>query len=209
MNVSDALKNRRSINFFDPEKPVDENELYKIIETANYSPSSFNLQPWEVVLVTDPERKAALRKCAFNQAKVEEAPATLIVIANPNAVEENVDRVISDFVEHGYNKKEEATNLHGMPFNLYLEKDSLTRKIFAVKNTAFFAMSFMLAAKGYGYETHPMDGFNEAQVKKEFNIPEDRIIPLLIAVGHPKPGMKLLPPKFRRSIKEFVKKNMF
>jgi hypothetical protein len=41
-------------------------------------------------------------------------------------------------------------------------------------------------------------------VKKEFNIPDDKIIPMLIAVGNLKAGITILPRAFRRDIGEFV-----
>ncbi|MDQ7788336.1 MAG: nitroreductase family protein [Thermodesulfovibrionales bacterium] len=82
---------------------------------------------------------------------------------------------------------------------------SLKRKIFAVKNTSLFAMNLMLAAKGLGLETHPMDGFDEDCVKKEFGVPADKIIPMLVAVGYLKSGITLLPRAFRRNIDEFVR----
>ena len=58
-----------------------------------------------------------------------------------------------------------------------------------------------------GFDTHPMDGFIAEDVKREFHIPDDRIIPLLIAVGYPKPDLKLLPRPFRRSPAEVVRMN--
>jgi nitroreductase len=93
----------------------------------------------------------------------------------------------------------------GMAGNLYGSEDSLTRKFFAVKNTALYAMSIMLVAQGLGLETHPMDGFDEEAVKKEFHIPSEKIIPMLITVGSLRQGITLLPRAFRRNISEFVK----
>jgi putative NAD(P)H nitroreductase len=207
METIEAIKSRRAINFFDPARPVSEDAIREILALASLAPSSSNLQPWEVVLVMDPERKKILRKCASNQAKVEEAPAVLIVIANPGAIEENIDRVLADRVEKGYAKPEDIGRQRTGPFNMYGERDSEARKLFAVKNTSFFAMAFMIAAKGLGYETHPMDGFNAADVKREFHIPDDRVIPLLIAVGYPSPTLKLLPRAFRRGVDEFTRMN--
>jgi nitroreductase len=101
-------------------------------------------------------------------------------------------------------KPEMRETSKGMAQNLYGPMDSMTRKFFAVKNTALFAMNLMIVAKGLGLETHPMDGFDEESIKKEFGIPEDKIIPMLIAVGNLKEGIKLLPRAFRRPIDEFV-----
>jgi len=205
MDVIQAIRERRSINFFEPGKEIPEDKLKKLLELANLAPSSFNIQPWKVVVIKDAEKKKILRKCAFDQPKVEEASVVLIMVADPKSVEENFSKVLDNWQELGYMKPEMRETYINMAKNLYGDEDSLKRKLFAVKNTALFAMNLMLAAKGLGLDTHPMDGFDEDCIKKEFNIPADKIIPMLIAVGNLKSGRTLLPRAFRRSIDNFVK----
>jgi nitroreductase len=209
MDVLGTIKTRRSINFFEIGKDLADDKIRELLETANFSPSSFNLQPWRVVVVKDPERKKVLRKCAFDQPKAEEASAVLIMIADVGGVENNIERVLDSWQQLGYIKPELRETYTGMAANLYGAEDSLSRKIFAVKNTALYAMNIMLAAKGLGLETHPMDGFDEECIKREFNIPDDKIIPMLIAVGWLKSGITLLPRAFRRNIEEFVTFNRY
>lgn len=204
MDTIRAVKERRSINFFDSEKPLPESAIKDLLTLANLAPSSFDLQPWRVVVVTDPERKKTLRACAMNQQKVEEAPAVLIIVADPGGVEENMDRVLESWQALGYMRAEMRGAYADMIKSLYGARDSLTRKLFAAKNASLFAMTLMIAAKGMGLESHPMDGFDEACIKKEFNIPEDKLIPMLVAVGTLKPGGSLLPRAFRRELEEFV-----
>ncbi|MDI7261368.1 MAG: nitroreductase family protein [Thermodesulfobacteriota bacterium] len=204
METIETIKQRRSINFFQPGQTLSDEKLKELLEIANLAPSSFNLQPWKIIAVRDPEKKKILKKCAFDQPKVEEASAVLIMVADPRGVEENIDRVLDSWQELGYMKPEMRENNKGMAKNLYGELESLKRKFFAVKNTALFAMNLMISAKGLGLETHPMDGFNEESIKKEFGISEDKIIPMLIAVGNLKEGITLLPRAFRREIDEFV-----
>lgn len=204
MDAVQVIKERRSINFFEPGKEISDGKLNELFEVANLSPSSFNLQPWRVVVVREAQRKKVLRKCAFDQPKVEDASAVLIIIADPGAVEKNTDRMLDSWQKLGYMKPELRETYKGMIKNLYGAEDSLKRKFFAVKNASLFAMNIMLAAKGLGLETHPMDGFDEECIKKEFNIPADKIIPMLIAVGNLKSGITLLPRAFRRSVGEFV-----
>jgi putative NAD(P)H nitroreductase len=205
MDVIQAIRERRSINFFEPGVSLPVETLQGLIRIANLSPSSFNLQPWRLIVVRDPERKRVLRSCAFNQAKVEEASAVFIMIADPNGVEENLDRVLGSWQDLGFVTPEMRDTYVGMAKDLYGTKESLRRKIFAAKNTGLFAMNLMLAAKGLGLETHPMDGFDEECIKKEFAIPDDKIVPMLIAVGKLKTGITLLPRAFRREIEEFVR----
>jgi nitroreductase len=209
MEAEKVLNERRSINFFEPGKSIPRAKINKVLSLANLSPSSFNLQPWEVVEVNDPVRKEVLQKCANNQPKVTESSVVFIIIANPNAVEENIDDVLDVNVKLGYTKPEALKATKNMALSLYGDRDSLKRKIFAVKNASFFAMSLMIAAKGLGMETHPMDGINEDMIKKEFNIPEDRIIPLIIAMGYKKKGLKLRPRAYRRYLTKYVKYNNY
>ena len=205
MELIQSIKERRSINYFEPDVEISCEQLEELISIANLAPSSFNLQPWLAVLVKDKEKKSVLRKCAFDQPKVEEASVVFIMIADPDGVEKNKERVLQSWEELGYIKGDEQKKMYqGMMKQLYGEKDSLTRKIFAVKNTALFAMNLMNVAKGLGLETHPMDGFDEASIKREFHIPEDKIIPMLIAVGRLKTGKTSLPRAFRRESEEFM-----
>ncbi|HBG47766.1 MAG TPA: nitroreductase family protein [Deltaproteobacteria bacterium] len=204
MDTIHAIKERRSINFFDPAKTLSDSAIDELLRLANLAPSSFNLQPWRVVVVSQAESKKTLRRCAMNQQKVEEASVVLIMAADPDGVEENMDRVLESWLALGFMKPEMRKTYSDMMLSLYGARDSLTRKLFAVKNTALFAMNLMLAAKGLGLDTHPMDGFDEGCVKKEFNIPERMIIPMLVAIGSLKPGVNLAPRAFRRELAEFV-----
>ena len=171
MDVIQAIKERRSINFFETGKELSDDKIRELLEIANLAPSSFNLQPWRVVVVRSAERKKVLKQCAFNQPKVEEASAVLIMIADPDAVEANVERMLDSWQKLGYMKPDMRETYKGMTQNLYGTVDSLRRKFFAIKNTALFAMNIMIAAKGIGLETHPMDGFDEDCIKKNSTFP--------------------------------------
>lgn len=204
MDVLQAIRERRSINFFESGRDIDDEKLKELLETANLACSSFNLQPWHVIVVKDQDRKKVLRQCAFNQPKVEEASVVMIIIADPEAVEKNIEHVLDSWQELGYMKPEMRANHREMAASLYGTVDSLKRKLFAVKNASLFAMNLMVAARGLGLETHPMDGFDEDCIKKEFGIPDDKIIPMIIAVGYLRSGITLLPRAFRRRIEDFV-----
>ena len=209
MDVMQAIRERRSINFFESGRDVSARIIRDLLELANLAPSSMNLQPWRVIVVNDAERKRTLRQCAFDQPKVEEASAVLIMIADPRSVEENIDQVLGSWVRLGYIKAEAVDTYKGLAGKLYGTEDSLTRRFFAIKNTSLYAMNVMIAAKGLGLETHPMDGFDEGAVKKAFSIPDDKIIPMLIAVGYLKTGFSLLPRAYRRKFEDFVTMNSY
>lgn len=197
MDLLEGIKSRRSINFFEPEKEIDDETLREILRIAWLAPSSFNLQPWEVIVVKNKEEKKILREIAFGQPKVEEASAVLILVANPKAVEENLEEVLNSWQELGYINEEMKKNYREMPKNLYGEGESIKRKIFASKNTGLFAMNLMLTVRGFGLEAHPMDGFDEEKLKEHYKIEGEKFVPMLIAIGYPKKDLKIKPRAIR------------
>ncbi|MEW5804815.1 MAG: nitroreductase family protein [bacterium] len=204
MDVIQAIKERRSINFFEIGQEISDEKIKELLEISNLAPSSFNLQPWKLIVVRNPERKRILRRCAFNQRKVEEATAVFIIIADPGCLEENLDKVMDNWEELGYMKPEARKGYIDMIQNLYGSQNSLKRKFFAIKNASLFAMNLMITAKGMGFDTHPMDGFDEDSIKKEFDIPPDKVVPMIIAIGKLRSGVTLLPRAYRRKIDNFV-----
>ncbi|MEF3253941.1 MAG: nitroreductase family protein [Deferribacterales bacterium] len=205
MDILTGIKERRSINFFEVGKVIPDDTEIELIKVANLAPSSMNLQPWKLIVVKTEEMKEKLMQVAFGQPKVKEASVVFVIIADPKALEENIDKVLESWVNLGYIDKPTAEKYKQMAFALYSDPNSEKRKIFAVKNSSFFAMNLMNAARGFGLETHPMDGFDEASLKKLFNLDDNVIIPLIIACGYKREGITLLPRAFRRDIDDFVK----
>jgi len=81
VDVLEAIKGRRSVRAFTNE-PVSEKEIMKLIDAARWAPSAGNIQPWEFVVVRDPDIKRGLSAAALDQTFIEEAPVVIVVCAN-------------------------------------------------------------------------------------------------------------------------------
>jgi nitroreductase len=160
--VMEAITDRRSINFFDTNRIVPNEDLEKLLNIAALSPSANNTQPWEVFTVVSPEMKKKLRAASMNQAKVEEASAVFVIAEDPKRAGQ-----------------------------------------FAKIAPSLFAMTLMLAAQDMGYQTHPMGGFYEDQVKQVLDIPQDYTVILMVCIGFLKPDVTLRPRADRRTAAEF------
>lgn len=208
MDFSEILEKRRAINFFAPEKDVSESELRRIVEDAAKAPSSFNLQPWNFMVLRERDEKTRLKKIAWDQPKITEAPVVLIMLADRDgwkAGNETFEKVFKKFIEIGKMTEDKHDWFADATKSLYGKSEEYAQG-FACKNAGLFAMSLMYCASNMGIHTHPMDGFDHEAVRKEFNIPENYWIPMLIAVGHLKPGVEILPKGWRKSYDEMVKK---
>lgn len=73
----------------------------------------------------------------------------------------------------------------------------------AIRNASLSAMTFMYAAKYYGYDTCPMIGFDEKAVQSELKMPEHIVPVLMITIGK-SDTTKTRPRGYRKPISEFV-----
>ncbi len=195
------IKERRSVIHFDPTREVPEEIIREIMAIASLSPSSYNLQPWEVVVVKSREMKAKLREVCYNQQKVEDAGVDIVVVANLKAAEEHVDRVLDSWVQLGYISANQREDMRDRILQDWGSVEKRKRK--AIRDAAMFAMSLMIVARYFGLETHPLEGFDEPKLKKLLGIDRDRIVPLIIAMGYRHPEKEPPPRAYRFPFEEF------
>ncbi|UCC30130.1 MAG: nitroreductase family protein [Phycisphaerales bacterium] len=187
MNTFDAIYQRRAVKHYDPDHRFTKDEVTRLMEAAIQSPTSFNMQNWRFVLVTDPDLRQRIRGVAYDQAQVTDASLLVVMTADLKAWKKNPERYWRNA------PKDAAEMLVGWmgPFhegNEQLQRDE------AVRSMGIAAQTIMLAAKALGYDSCPMIGFEADKVAELINLPEDHVIGMLIAVGKatkpawPKPG---------------------
>src|SRR3972149_1266398 len=95
MQFAEIVATRRSIKHYDPKHAISDAELKTLFDQVILSPSSFNLQHWRFVVVRDKAVKAKLRKAAYDQEQVENASATIVVVAKLTA-HKDAPRIYAD-----------------------------------------------------------------------------------------------------------------
>ena len=189
--LSEAIKGRRATLSFLPD-PVPENDLKKILDAGLSAPSAYNLQPWRFVVVREAEQRARLRQAAMNQLKVEEAPVVIVACADVEGWRSgDLDEIISLAQQHGYgdearysSMRTNITNFFAAPGNAGgLAPDFA---VWANRQTMIAFTTMMWMAEVLGYDTAPMEGFYEDQVKATLGIPAHVRVVALLAIGHRK-----------------------
>jgi len=195
-----VIRERTSINLFDSSKAISEAEIREIVADAIEAPSSYNIQHWRFVAVTDPEKKKLLQAAAYNQVKVSQASATIIVLGDLRGYEK-LEQIYAPLVQRGAVTKAFVTGVVQRAAGAYGSNPQFQRDE-AIRSGAMAAMTLMIAAQARGYATGPMIGFDPEQVKKLFNI-SDRYVPvMLVTLGHAAPGNA--PRKPRLSVDEVL-----
>lgn len=183
MHVNEAIETRRSVKAYDPHHEMSQQEIDQLMQLAMLSPTAFNIQHWRFVLVTDPVLRHQIRAVSWNQAQVEEASLLIVLVADVNAWQKAPER----YWQHA--PKAAADMLVPAIKNYYTGNETAQRDE-VMRSCGMAAMTIMLAAKGMGYDTCPMDGFDFDAVAKLINLPSDHIPTMFITVGKAlKPAM--------------------
>ena len=81
MEFYDLIRTRESIRDYNPEKPVPDEVLNRILNAGRLAPSASNLQPWTFVVVSSPEKLKEVRAC-YSREWFKQAPHILVVVGD-------------------------------------------------------------------------------------------------------------------------------
>lgn len=196
MDTVECIKTRMSIRKFRPE-PVPKEKLMDVIDTAKWSPSYKNSQPWEVIILSG-ARKEALSKKLVELIETGKEPSP--DIPEPESWPDAEGSRIYDL----YKKRAEASgidmndpvvlkkakianfNFYGAPHAIYLFQDS-SLSAWSIFDFGLFAQSLMLAAHANGLGTVPQAFATDysGDIKKLLGIPETKRLVLGISIGFP------------------------
>ena len=100
---------RSSVRRFNKSRPVSDELLRKLLELTQEAPSSFNLQPYKLIVVSSQEGKEALGQAMLggNVSKVSEAPLTVVFAADKDPAR-NARKLME--LEKAYGKSQEYVN---------------------------------------------------------------------------------------------------
>ena len=176
MDAIQAIKERRSIKQYDTTHRFTLAEFDQLIDLAMHAPSSFNLQHWRLVNVTDPAQRQKIREAAWGQAQVTDASLLFVVAADLKVCQKNP-------ASYWRNATKEAQDmLVPMIAPFYEGREQLQRDE-AMRSVGLFMQTMMLAAKAMGYESCPMIGFDPVKVAELVKLPADHAIGALLVVG--------------------------
>ena len=93
-SIIDALNWRYATKKFDPSKKLSAEQLDVLLEALRLSPSSFGLEPWRFIVVTNPKIRAQLRTVGFNQPQITDASHLIVFAAAKDIDNALIDRYI-------------------------------------------------------------------------------------------------------------------
>ncbi|MEB2302148.1 nitroreductase family protein [Lysinibacillus xylanilyticus] len=202
MEFTKVIDKRRSANNFIEGIKMSEEDIRPILEDVKLAPSAFNLQHANYIVVLDEEKKEKVREAAYGQYKVHSSSAVILVLGNKEAYK-NTANLSQGMVDLGIINACELENIVEENTKFYEERGEEFMKEEAIRNASLSAMLFMLAAKNRGWDTCPMIGFDQQQMRALFNVPETHEIALMITIGKEKESSRRLR-GYRKPVEEFA-----
>ena len=205
------IRRRRATRHFVSE-PVERELIMRLLRTAQWAPSGYNLQPTRFVVAADPSVRSRIVRACMNQRAVEEAPLVVVFAGDHHAFDRFPETLESDLAggaitaEYaGFLRKIVPLMFKQGPLGInWLWKAILIpiarlftpipqmmavdKRFWLAKQVMLCAMNFMLAAEAAGLSTVPMEGFDVARLRRELALPRSWEPILVVPVGRAKPN---------------------
>ena len=168
-SFTSSLEWRRAVKHFGP----GEVDTAPIVDAMINAPSSFGLQPYKILAITNKALKEKLTPVSYNQPQVAEC-STLFVLCARTDVEVRAEE---------YLKATEGTS-RGMRDMIMGFLGYLPDKTAWAAKQTYIALGFGLAAAAeHKIASCPMEGFNSAEVATILELPSTLIPVVFLAVG--------------------------
>ena len=188
MNLIEALNWRYATKKMNGQK-VPQEKVDQILEAARLAPTSSGLQPFRVIVVTDPELKAKIQPIAYGQAQIVDCSHLLIFAAWDNYTEERIRGVFSNMNRERGLPDETPSDYEIQLTGNYTSKTSEENFSHAARQ-AYIGFGMAIAQAAFlEVDATPMEGFNGAELDEFLGLKERGLRSVtLLPLGYREPA---------------------
>jgi len=205
MEFFEVVERRRSIRKYS-DKAVPSEVMNKALDAALIAPNSSNVQTWQFHWVRSAEMKKKMIKACLDQGAASSAQELLVVSVRPSLWKKTSKDILNAPLPAGLEEKMKMYYGQLVPFMYGVQMlapvkwlifnvmglfkptprkpwSLRDREETCIKSAALACQNFMLAIAAQGFDTCPMEGFDESRVKRILNLKfGDRVV-MVISVG--------------------------
>lgn len=160
--VLQQLNWRYATKRFDPTRTISPEDWHTLEQSLVLTPSSFGLQPWRFIVVTDPDTKNQLKSFSWGQSQVADGSHVVVFACRQKLSAEDIDKFVIRTAEV---RGQAVETLGG--FRKMLVGALLNGKIdlgqWAALQVYIALGQFMATAAMMGIDTCPMEGIEPAK----------------------------------------------
>jgi len=158
---------RHACKIFDENKKISDDEMHYILKAGQKSPSSFGMEGWKFLVITNEALKVKLRPVCWDQVQVTSCSHLVVILAAIDNV-----KVESGEVKKRFTRREmpqENLDFYMDIYAKHLEKtlDSDENIYHWTSKQSYIALGNMMTAAAYiGIDSCPIEGFEKENVEK-------------------------------------------
>ena len=158
------LQWRYAAKKLDPARPVPDEKVERILEAVRLTASSSGLQPYELIVVTNPELRAQIKPHAWGQQQITDCSHLLVFAAWDNYTVERINMMFDLVNEERGFMNEGWENYRQQILATYPGRDAETNYQHAARQAYIGVGTALIAAAEEEVDSTPMEGFDPAKV---------------------------------------------
>lgn len=206
MNLLEALNWRYATKQMTGE-PVPAAKIENIIEATRLAPSSMGLQPYSVIVVSNPDVKKLIQPAAYNQPQIVQASHLLVFAAWEDVTAAHVEAYIQDIADTRGVPAESLDAFKDSLMSIVTGRTPEQKHEWAARQAYIAFGTAIAAAATEEVDATPMEGFVPAQVDEILGLKEKGLRSVtILAIGYRDEAKDFLAnaKKVRRSKELFV-----
>ena len=177
---------RHACKVFDKSKKVSDEDMEYILEIARLSPSSFGMEGWKFLVVSDDTLKQKLKPACWNQNQITSASHLVILLAAIDDLKVDGGRVKEKFLRRNLSK--EQTDAYVQKYASHLQKqlsDDERLYEWSARQTYIVAANMMSGAAYIEIDSCPIEGFEKEKVEEILTLDSSKYqVALVLAFGY-------------------------
>ena len=177
---------RHACKIFDENQKISDEGMHYVLEVGRKSPSSFGMEAWKFLVITNEALKEKLRPFCWNQPQITTCSHLVVVLAGIESLKVESGVVKKQFMRR--EMPEETVNayleLYASHLSNVLNDDD---KIYqwSARQTYIAAANMMSAAAFIGVDSCPIEGFEKENVEKVLELDTSKFqVALMLPFGH-------------------------
>jgi len=199
----DAMNFRHACKIFDETKKISDEDMRFILECGRKSPSSFGMEAWKFLVISNEELKAKLRPACWDQVQITSCSHLVIVLAGIESVKPESGEVKKRFARR--DMPQESLNMYMDLYAKHLAKTLSTDDniyCWTAKQTYIAAANMMTGAAFIGIDSCPIEGFEKEKVEEILSLDTTKFqVAMVLPFGY---RLNPQPKQIRLSFEEVV-----
>ena len=162
-----AMDFRHACKVFDESKKIDDEKIRYILEAGRKSPSSFGMEGWKFLVITNDALKEKLRPACWNQVQITSCSHLVVILAAIENVKPQSGIPAKRFARRPLSK-EQIDGYIDLYSNHLKETLSSDQNTYAwTARQSYIALGNMMTAAAYvGIDSCPIEGFEKEKVEE-------------------------------------------